>query len=393
MKAVRAGLFTTTALVAIAVLCSSIAMRAYATYGKWASNSALILVSPANQDGQSASAVIAAVRAAMDDWNSQGGSGFTFTYGGQVNDIASGYDGRNVVLFRNESPGYIAYTYSWWDSSNRLLDSDMLIYDPGFNYYATDGTCDPNSGYGVYVHDIATHEFGHVLGLSHSTVADATMAASYEPCSTTQRSLAPDDIAGIQSLYGRGSGGGGSTNTAPSVSISSPSANLNVSTETAVTFTGSASDTQDGNLSSQLVWTSSVDGAIGTGASFTRTLSAGAHTIVASVTDSGNLPASKQVMITVTAPAPPPQPPPPPPTGATLTVRAYKVKGDRRADLTWSNLSATSASVYRNNSRVYSGSNGGKYTDPIGGKGAGTFSYRVCDGTNTTCTNTVSVTF
>ncbi|WP_405021765.1 matrixin family metalloprotease, partial [Klebsiella pneumoniae] len=47
---------------------------------------------------------------------------------------------------------------------------------------------------------IAAHEFGHSLGLDHSTVPGAIMRSGF-PAGTAQRFLADDDIDGIQSLY------------------------------------------------------------------------------------------------------------------------------------------------------------------------------------------------
>ena len=44
------------------------------------------------------------------------------------------------------------------------------------------------------------HEFGHTLGLQHSTVS-ATMSTSTTRATTKARPLAPDDIAGISMLY------------------------------------------------------------------------------------------------------------------------------------------------------------------------------------------------
>ena len=195
------------AAVAVAFVVSSAAPRAYTTYSQWASQTAVVYINPANNDGLSDDAVITALRAAMDDWMTQGHSPFTFTYGGRITDTTTGYDNRNMVVFRNGSNGgMIAATYSWADGSNRLLDSDIIIYDAaGYSFYAFDGSCNPNLANGVYLHDVATHEFGHMLGLQHSSDPSATMFSGYATCSTTPRSLESDDIAGLQSLYGTSS--------------------------------------------------------------------------------------------------------------------------------------------------------------------------------------------
>jgi hypothetical protein len=72
---------------------------------------------------------------------------------------------------------------------------------------------------------------------------------------------------------------------APTVGVVSPPSGTTVPFGQAVTLTGQASDPQQGNLSASLVWTSSLDGALGTGASLTRSLGPGWHTITATVTD------------------------------------------------------------------------------------------------------------
>jgi hypothetical protein len=95
-------------------------------------------------------------------------------------------------------------------------------------------------------------------------------------------------------------GAGGSTNTAPTVAIASPANGSVVLTGALVTFSGSASDPEDGNLGAALAWTSSLDGAIGSGPGFSRAnLSAGTHVIVASATDPDGATGSAQVTLHV----------------------------------------------------------------------------------------------
>ncbi len=92
------------------------------------------------------------------------------------------------------------------------------------------------------------------------------------------------------------------TNTAPSVSISAPANGSSFGSGANVTFTGSATDAEDGDLSSSISWSSSLDGALGNGASIsTSGLSNGTHVITASVTDNGGLSASDSISVTITA--------------------------------------------------------------------------------------------
>jgi hypothetical protein len=68
------------------------------------------------------------------------------------------------------------------------------------------------SGQPIDLVTVAAHEFGHSLGLPHSSVNSALMAPFYNG---SHRFLSPDDIDKIQDLYGEGGGGGGT----PSISI------------------------------------------------------------------------------------------------------------------------------------------------------------------------------
>jgi len=94
----------------------------------------------------------------------------------------------------------------------------------------------------------------------------------------------------------------GTPNDPPSVSITSPSDGATFGTGETVNFTGSASDTEDGDLSASIQWSSNLDGSLGSGSSPSAELSDGTHTIIATVTDSGGENASASIQITVGSP-------------------------------------------------------------------------------------------
>src|SRR3954463_13875657 len=347
--------------------------QAFSTAGKWPSTPVVFYANPANLDLDPTSAELA-MKAGMNAWSTQAHSGFRYTYGGGVSDKTTGYDNKNVLMFRNASSGSaLATTYSWWSGST-LVDSDIVVWDEAFRFFTGTSGCSN----GAYLEDVLTHELGHALGLNHSTDTAATMYPSYTLCSTGMRTLGADDIAAAQSLYGVAA----TTNTAPSVTISKPTAG-SFTTTTAITFAGSAIDTQDGSLTSALEWRSSLSGHLGTGASFARTLPAGTHDITATVTDSGGLSTSKHVAITIAAATVATKP--------TLTARGYAYGTGWRVDLTWSGFKSQSVDVFKNGVKYTSTMNDGstRYTLTK----AGTYRWTLCAAGTSTCSNDASVKF
>ena len=103
-------------------------------------------------------------------------------------------------------------------------------------------------------------------------------------------------------------------NAAPVVSITSPGNGSTFAAGASITFDATATDTEDGDISANISWSSSLNGPIGTGSTLTLdTLSVGSHTITASVTDTALASGSGSITLTVS---------PPPNSSPTVTITA-----------------------------------------------------------------------
>lgn len=171
-------------------------------------------------------------------------------------------------------------------------------------------------------------------------------------------------------------GGGGGGNTAPSVQITSPGNGATVSLGSRVSFQANANDAQDGNLNSSIHWTSNLNGAIGTGGSFSTTsLSLGSHTITASVTDSGGMTTASSISLQVV----PNQGPPAMPTSLALN------RVGNLARLTWHDNSGNElgfrierqkrTSIFWNGTTTFNVSANSVLFEQT--PGTGTFRYRI----------------
>lgn len=108
-------------------------------------------------------------------------------------------DGQNVVLFVYRDwpfdPGFAAITFRYFDEEDgRLLDTDIAFNAQGYAWSIGGASFD--------IENSATHEVGHMSGLGHSDVAEATMDARTLPRETAKRSLHADDRAAIGAVYG-----------------------------------------------------------------------------------------------------------------------------------------------------------------------------------------------
>jgi hypothetical protein len=187
------------ALVAATLAASTVfsgAPMAYVANGPtWSQPQTSYYINATNLDLPGFSAETA-VRSGADVWLLQAAA-FRFAYTGLSSQTTTTNDGINLVVFRNASSGSAIATTYWWSQGSRIVDADIVFWDGAFQFFAGATGC---SG-GFYIEDIAAHEFGHALGLGHSTSTSATMYPSVSYCNMGNRTLDADDIAGVTALY------------------------------------------------------------------------------------------------------------------------------------------------------------------------------------------------
>lgn len=144
---------------------------------------------------------------AMGEWGSQphggtgagdplqpvgdGGANFDSAWAG----LATGVGGTNDNIHSEiggSSGGVLAFTETPISNGWRIRYYQSWLWQDGPGSVTS----------GIDIQGVATHEYGHALGLGHSSSPGATMAPSISGSGTAARSIAADDIAGVQFIYG-----------------------------------------------------------------------------------------------------------------------------------------------------------------------------------------------
>ena len=80
--------------------------------------------------------------------------------------------------------------------AGQLMEAD-IVFNPSYEFSTEDVV--PTDK--IDFQSVLTHEIGHFLGLDHSPIASSTMFWTTTRGSKTQRTLGPDDVAGLSSIY------------------------------------------------------------------------------------------------------------------------------------------------------------------------------------------------
>ncbi|MBA2556484.1 MAG: matrixin family metalloprotease [Chloroflexi bacterium] len=120
-----------------------------------------------------------------------GNSNFEPFWAGEV--IGTGGPNGNIVsTIPSCNGGTLAYT------ETPISDGWRIRFCENWNWHGGPQT----SISGVDIQGVMAHEYGHALGLGHTGVSGSTMTPSISGTGVGARSIAADDIAGVQFIYG-----------------------------------------------------------------------------------------------------------------------------------------------------------------------------------------------
>lgn len=131
-----------------------------------------------------------AVRNAADSWSQIFPAGLRFSYSGTTSATTYGYNNNNTVCWSDDGNNDTLATAYWWyyPSTDTTFEAD-LVFNDWYNWFTSGSQYD--------IETVALHEFGHWIGLSHSSTG--IMRDSY---SGLRRAIDNDARSGFQFIYG-----------------------------------------------------------------------------------------------------------------------------------------------------------------------------------------------
>ncbi|MDQ6656272.1 MAG: matrixin family metalloprotease [Verrucomicrobiota bacterium] len=191
-----------------AILCTfSPAARAYVLEGEsWTRNRTVVMQLSLGQprllsDGSTSFNQVA--QSVLDSWNQQL---VHLRLSGLMNSpiAPADSDAANSVFFSDtvfgDSFGSGTLAVTVYNSRNSVIEESDTVFNTFYRWDSYRGALRSSEDF----RRVALHEFGHVLGLDHPDGAGQTVAAIMNSRVTDVETLQPDDIAGIQALYGSG---------------------------------------------------------------------------------------------------------------------------------------------------------------------------------------------
>ncbi len=96
----------------------------------------------------------------------------------------------------------LAITITSYDPRDgRIEHASIVVNADRYTWIADDSDAMTHCSGAFDLQTVLTHELGHMLGLAHSDIPEATMFPSVGPCSSGKRRLTDDDVRAVEFLY------------------------------------------------------------------------------------------------------------------------------------------------------------------------------------------------
>jgi len=169
--------------------------------------------------GISQAAATQAIKSSVSEWK-QGSLNLNLTISNPTYkkiDSTPKYDGRNQIKFYPSGwtslpfvppTSALAVTISTYNEEGRILDADIFVNGEYFDWAIVNEEGFPSTAHDIQ--NVITHEFGHFLGLDHTSeslsepdqdLLDATMFYASFPGQISNRTIENHDKWGITHLY------------------------------------------------------------------------------------------------------------------------------------------------------------------------------------------------
>jgi predicted Zn-dependent protease len=169
---------------------------------KWSSLPVNYVINPTNPQNLPESFITSAISTSAETWDNATSrelfnDSYTINYYAQY----GVQNFENAIVFGSyPNNGVIAVTSIWYNrKTKQIVEFDML-----FNTYYTWGDATQNSTV-MDLQNIATHEFGHSVGLNDVYITQCSSVTMYgysDYGETQKRTLEQPDITGLQKIYG-----------------------------------------------------------------------------------------------------------------------------------------------------------------------------------------------
>ena len=160
-------------------------------------------VDPNNAQNISDDGISTMIAGATRTWQKPLDNTLQFKDSAFSNGITDPYDNKNIIYFDDQwshDPILLGLTFVWSKPTGEITGFDIAINSSNHNWVieSPDKNKDQND-----LLNTLTHEFGHALGIDHSSFTNATMYSKSSTGETSKRDLALDDEKAVQYLYGK----------------------------------------------------------------------------------------------------------------------------------------------------------------------------------------------